>query len=106
VQNPVDEDANVDLLRRARHFASFTAHRSIANWRVGGEWLVSGPSADIGGVRLGGYGVMNLSARYDITKSWYINAQIDNVFDKHYETAYRYNTPGLGAYLTIGWQQL
>ncbi len=103
-QNPVDEDKHIDLNRRARHFASFSANRSISGWRVGGEWLVSGERNDTGNA-LGGYGLVNLSARYNITKAWYVSAQIQNLFNKDYELAYTYNTPGRGAYFTLGWQQ-
>ncbi|MGE8487746.1 MAG: TonB-dependent receptor, partial [Paraburkholderia nemoris] len=67
-------------------------------------WIVSGPSNDSSG-KLGGYGVVNLSARYNITKAWYVAAQIQNLLDKDYETAYSYNSPRRGAYLTVGWQQ-
>lgn len=104
LQNPVDEDKDTDLNRRARRFASFTANRSIGSWRVGGEWLVSGARNDSGS-NLGGYGIVNLSARYNITRSWYVAAQIQNLFDKDYELAYTYNTPRRSAYLTLGWQQ-
>ncbi|MBN3753986.1 TonB-dependent receptor [Paraburkholderia sp. Tr-20389] len=103
-QNPVDEDTHTELNRRARHFASFSANRNIGGWRVGGEWIVSGERDD-SGTPLGGYGVVNLSARYNITKAWYVAAQIQNLFDKDYELAYTYNTPRRGAYLTLGWQQ-
>ncbi|TDV34654.1 vitamin B12 transporter [Paraburkholderia caballeronis] len=103
-QNPVDEDSHTDLDRRARRFASFAANRNVGGWRVGGEWLVSGPRND-GGAELGGFGIVNLSARYNITKSWYVAAQIQNLFDKDYELVYTYNTPRRGAYLTLGWQQ-
>ncbi|SEI84373.1 TonB-dependent receptor domain-containing protein [Paraburkholderia diazotrophica] len=103
-QNPVDEDTHTDLNRRARHFASFAANRNIGSWRVGGEWLLSGERVD-GGTPLGGYGIVNLSARYRITKAWYVAAQIQNLFDKDYELAYTYNTPRRGAYITLGWQQ-
>ena len=96
-QNPVDETNHEDLTRRARRFASFTAHRSIGDWRVGGEWIVSGARSDYEST-LAGYGVVNLSARYEITKSWYVDARIDNLFDKDYELAYSYNTPRRGAY--------
>jgi vitamin B12 transporter len=105
LQNPVDLDDDTDLVRRARRFASFAVNRSIGGWRVGGEWLVSGPRADSIG-NLGGYGIVNLSARYNITKAWYVSAQIDNLFNKDYETAYSYNSPRRGAYFTLGWQQL
>ncbi|GAB5100802.1 TonB-dependent receptor domain-containing protein [Caballeronia sp. HLA56] len=102
-QNPVDETGNQDLTRRARRFASFSAHRSIGSWRVGGEWIVSGARSDYDST-LAGYGVVNLSARYDITKSWYVSARVDNLFDRNYELAYSYNTPRRGAYVTLGWR--
>lgn len=104
VQNPVDEDTHTDLPRRARHFASFSANRSFGDWRFGGEWIVSG-ARDDSGANLAGFGLVNLSARYDITKAWYVSAHIDNLFDKNYELAYTYNTPRRSAFITIGWQQ-
>ncbi|SDQ34506.1 vitamin B12 transporter [Paraburkholderia fungorum] len=104
LQNPVDLDNDVDLVRRARRFGSLAVNRSIAGWRVGGEWIVSGARSDSSG-DLGGYGIVNLSARYNITKAWYVTAQIDNLLNKDYETAYSYNSPRRGAYVTIGWQQ-
>ncbi len=104
VQNPVDEASDTDLNQRARHFASLSARRSLGAWRVGGEWIVSGPRND-SDVSLGGFGLVNLSARYDITKAWYVSAHIDNLFDKHYELAYTYNTPRRSAFVTIGWQE-
>ncbi|MBC8749644.1 vitamin B12 transporter [Paraburkholderia sp. WC7.3g] len=104
LQNPVDLDNGTDLVRRARRFASFAVNRGIGGWRVGGEWIVSGPRTDSTG-NLGGYGIVNLSARYNITKAWYVSAQIDNLLNKDYETAYSYNSPRRGAYLTLGWQQ-
>ncbi|MFM0739996.1 TonB-dependent receptor [Paraburkholderia xenovorans] len=104
LQNPVDLDNDVDLVRRARRFGSLAVNRSMAGWRVGGEWIVSGASNDSSG-KLGGYGVVNLSARYNITKAWYVAAQIQNLLNKDYETAYSYNSPRRGAYVTVGWQQ-
>jgi vitamin B12 transporter len=101
-QNPVDETNHEDLTRRARHFATLTAHRTIGRWRVGGEWIMSGERHDYDST-LAGYGIVNLSARYDVSKSWYVTARIDNLFDKDYELAYSYNTPRRGAYITLGW---
>jgi vitamin B12 transporter len=104
LQNPVDQSADQDLVRRARRFAAFSASHPFGGWRVGGEWLVSGARDDFG-ERLGGYGVVNLTMRYDITKAWYVSAHLDNLFDKDYQLAYAYNTPRRGAYVTIGWRQ-
>ena len=103
-QNPIDETSQQDLTRRARRFATLAVNRSIGGWRVGGEWITSGAREDFDST-LGGYGLVNLSARYDITKSWYIGARIDNLFNKDYQLAYSYNTPRRGAYITLGWQQ-
>jgi vitamin B12 transporter len=104
IQNPVDQVADTDLPRRARRFATFSANHSFGGWRVGGEWIVSGARND-SGVPLGGFGLLNLSARYNITKAWYVSAHLDNLLDKNYELAYTYNTPRRSAFVTIGWQQ-
>jgi vitamin B12 transporter len=91
-------------MRFACRFASLAANRDVAGWRMGGEWIVSGEHDNTGNTP-GGYGVVNLSARYNITKAWYVAAQIQHLFDKDYELAYTYNTPRRSADLTFGWQQ-
>lgn len=103
LQNPVDMVADQDLYLRARRFASFSANRSFDGVRVGAEWLVSGARLDSTGNTLGGYGIVNLTARYNITKSWYVGARVNNLFDKNYALAYGYNTPRLSGFLTVGW---
>lgn len=104
VQNPVDETSGKDLNRRARHFAALSANHDAGAWRIGGQWRVAGARQD-SGRPLGGYGVLDLSARYRITKAWYVSARIENLFDKPYELAYSYNTPRRSAFVTLGWQQ-
>lgn len=103
-QNPVDEVSVRDLTRRPRRFATVLANHSFGGWRIGGQWLLTGARHD-NGQPLGGHSVVNLSARYNITPSWYVAARVENLFDKDYETLYTYNTPKRGAYLTLGWQQ-
>jgi vitamin B12 transporter len=44
-----------------------------------------------------------LTARYNISKSRYVTGGFDNVFNPLYELLDTYNTPGRGAYLTLGW---
>jgi vitamin B12 transporter len=63
---------------------------------------VGGDREDSGGT-LSGYGVANLPARYTIKKAWYVAAQIQNLLNKDYETAYLYHSPRRGAYVTVGW---
>ena len=49
-------------------------------------------------VELGGYLLVNLAASYDITRWLQLFARIDNLFDREYEEAYGYGTPGISAY--------
>lgn len=104
VQSPINEDTDQELDRRARRFATLSAARNISGWRVGGDWTINGQRPD-GSQTLGGFSLFNVFARYNITPSWYIAARVQNVFDKNYELAYSYNTPGRAAYITLGWQQ-
>ncbi|WP_092135066.1 TonB-dependent receptor domain-containing protein [Cupriavidus sp. YR651] len=104
-QNPVDETNNTQLLRRARRHASFDAGRNFGNWRFGGEWLVSSSRLDNGSRTLGGYGIVNLNARYNIDKQWFVAARVENLFDKNYQLAYPYNTQGRAGFVTLGWRQ-
>lgn len=104
-QNPVDETSNTQLLRRARRHASLDVGRNFGNWRFGGEWLVSSSRMDSGSRRLGGYGIVNLNARYNIDKQWFVAARVENLFDKDYMLAYPYNTQGRAGFITLGWRQ-
>lgn len=104
-QNPVDESSNTQLLRRARRHASFDVGRNFGDWRFGGEWLLSSSRMDSGSRRLGGYGIVNLTARYNIDKQWFVAARVENLFDKDYMLAYPYNTQGRAGFITLGWRQ-
>lgn len=109
-QNPVDEQSNQQLLRRARRYASFDAGRYFGKVRLGAEWLLSSSRRDLdtnssNSLTLGGYGIVNLTARYDIDKQWFIAARVENLFDKQYQLAYPYNTQGLAGFVTLGWRQ-
>ena len=104
-QNPVDEQADQLLLRRARRYAAFDAARNVGSWRFGAEWLLSSERLDSGSRTLGGYGIVNLTARYNIDKQWFIAARVENLFDKQYQLAYPYNTQGLAGFVTLGWRQ-
>lgn len=105
IQNPVDQTNDSQLLRRARRHAAFDVGRNIGNWRFGGEWLISSARIDNGSRTLGGYGIVNLNARYNIDKQWFVAARVENLFDKNYQLAYPYNTQGRAGFITLGWRQ-
>ena len=45
-------------------------------------------------VKMGGYGVLNLTAEWTVTPGWTLFARADNVFGKNYELAAGYGTGG------------
>lgn len=104
-QNPTDLDAGKQLARRARQFGSVGLSKTFDKFTVGGDVFYSGERYDTGGQHLGAYTLVNLQARYDIDKSWYVSAHLDNVFNKNYQTVYGYNTLGRAIYVSLGWKQ-
>ena len=50
---------------------------------------------------LGGYTLVNLTARYRVSKALSIQASVDNVFDRSYTQVLGYNTPGVTAFVGI-----
>lgn len=112
LQDAVEQEPNALELpgvRRAKAYGSFSAYRDIERWRLGGELVSSGPRPDthiVSGARLdlGGYAVVNLSARYRIDRDWHVTAKLENAFNEKYELVHGYNTAPRGLFVTVGWQ--
>ena len=70
---------------------------------VGAEWLLSGERYDDARNtrRLGGYGVLNLRVEAPITRALSVFARANNVFDKDYETARLFATPGANVFVGL-----
>jgi len=103
-----DKATGLELLRRPEDKFSFDA-----NYRFNKKGNVNLEVAYVGKrhdnyfdpltyattrVELGGYLLVNLAASYDITRWLQLFARIDNLFDREYEEAYGYGTPGISAY--------
>jgi len=54
--------------------------------------------------RLGGYGILNLTAEYNFNKHWALRARVENVLDKEYETVRFYNTQGQFWFVSFHYQ--
>lgn len=104
--DPRDETTGNLLPRRTQSSFRFDTDRSIDRVRVGAGWLVQGERYDDvdNTVRLGGYGVFNLRAQYNLTRAWWLRARLDNVADKKYETAATFNSSGRSLFVTLGYQ--
>jgi vitamin B12 transporter len=51
--------------------------------------------------KLEGYVLADLRASYPVTKNIELYGRIENLFDEHYETIFRYGTPGRAAYAGV-----
>jgi vitamin B12 transporter len=107
-QDPVSEPTGTPLLRRSREHGSVSAARSFGDWRFGVEVIASGSrpdisAADFARITLPGYALVNLTARWQVSREWWAGLRIDNALDRDYTLVSGYGTAGLGAFLTVGW---
>ncbi|GAB3661040.1 TonB-dependent receptor domain-containing protein [Ramlibacter alkalitolerans] len=106
-QDPRDLDDDTRLVRRARVFGHVGVTRERGPWQWGGNLRFSGDREDrFQGtpVRLGGYGVLDLTAAYTVSPQVKVFGRIENVFDHGYETAFGYRQAGRGAFVGVRWQ--
>lgn len=94
LQNHEDETTGRQLARRAKKHGTVGVDYSAGPLTTGGEIVFSGKRFDDTANRnvLGGYGVLNLYANYEIAPSWTLFGRWNNVLDKKYEIARNYNT--------------
>lgn len=104
-QEPRDEINHQQLARRARKFGRLSVAKVIDAWRFGGEIVASGARYDgapnKAANQMGGYGLVNFTATYRLKRDWSLSARWGNVFDKRYELAQGYNTPGSNVFFTV-----
>jgi vitamin B12 transporter len=102
LQNARNDTLDMDLLRRPDRKAALSIARAFANdGSFYTELLLSGERIDVGGVRLPGYGVVNLGLQYPVLKGLYVEARVENLLDKEYELAASFNTPDRSGYLGL-----
>lgn len=105
LMNPKDLGTGKQLARRARQQALVGLDQRLGAWQLGAEvQLVAHRFNDAGNTqRLGGYGLLNLSASRPLGQDWRVIARIDNLGDKAYQTTRGYATAGRTLYLGLTW---
>jgi vitamin B12 transporter len=100
-----ESGANFDKLlpRRPEQVLRLDLDRRVGPLRVGATILAESERFDDPGNlrRLGGYVVVDLRAEYALAPSWTLQARVENLLDKSYETAAFFNQPGRGAFVTL-----
>lgn len=98
----VDQSTGDMLLKRARHAGVLTLGQRTDGWDWRLEWRAQGGRQDFVGDRMGGYAVLNAYVSKRLaTRGWSVFAKADNVFDRSYELAKGYRTPGLTALVGV-----
>ncbi|HRP36005.1 MAG TPA: TonB-dependent receptor [Gammaproteobacteria bacterium] len=100
------EDADGKRLpRRARvsGFARIDKHAGAWNWGV--EWSGAGYryEDELNTDRLGGYGLLNAYAHYQLMRDWRLEMRANNVLDKDYQRARGYRTDGANVFVGVRW---
>jgi vitamin B12 transporter len=103
LQRPEDDATGNLLPRRARRHGALALARSWSALRLAAELVASSARFDDAANtrRMGGYALVNLSADYALAAGWTLFARLTNVFDKHYELAADFNTPGAAAFAGV-----
>ncbi len=98
-------DGNV-LPRRARQSLRLDADRDFGRYRLGATLLAAGKRYDdLANTRsLSGYATLDVRAEVALAKDWRLQARVENLLDKDYETAAFFNQPGRSLYLTLRYQ--
>ncbi len=104
--DPRDVSTDHLLPRRTKYTLKLDDELRLGAWSVGAAWLYHSYRYDDpqNTVRMGGYGLFNLRAQYDVSKNWLVRARLDNVFDKPYQTANTYNSLGRNIFVSLGYQ--
>lgn len=99
-QNPVDRSTDAPLLRRSKQSVSGQITRHFGKHFIAIDAVGNSKTADFGGNN-GGYTLVALSGGYQFNQHLSLQARVNNVLGKDYETAKGYNQPGTNGYATV-----
>lgn len=100
-----DEATGRMLQRRADEQLSLGADYRSGAWKYGATFLAASERYDntTNTIYLPGFGTLDAHVDYALTRVWSLQARLNNLGDKVYQTANGYNQQGRAAYLTLRW---
>jgi vitamin B12 transporter len=103
--DPRNEVTGQVLPRRARSQATLGADYAVGSWRFGFSVLGVGRRFDdAANTRvLAGQATADAYAEWQLASRWSAQLNLNNLANRHYETAFGYNQPGRGVFLTVRW---
>lgn len=101
--DPRNELNGKQLPRRAKAQIVLGADYRVGAWSFGGTLLQMGKRFDdaANNTPLASYTTLDLQAHYTLSRDWALQAKINNVSDRAYETARGYNQPGRQFLVTL-----
>ena len=105
-QDPWNSTASMALARRARQYGSLDISRPIQGFSFGAKVFASGQrkNSDYDTVWLGGYSLWTFYGSHEINNELTARIRLENAFNRQYQLAYGYNTPGRGIFATLQYQ--
>jgi len=102
-QDPRNVTLAMPQARRAKTYGSLDISRPLAGYDIGAKLYASGERKDspYSSTMLGGYSVLSFYVSRKIDERWTARVRLENVFDKQYQLASGYNTPGRGLFATL-----
>jgi len=105
LQDPVNEATGQQLVRRAKTLASASLSHTWGQLNLGGNVRYMGSRPDIEGKpQLSSAVLLDLTARYALSRQWTVYGRIDNATDSGYQTAYGYNQLPRTVYVGLSWK--
>lgn len=111
LHNPKNDQSGETLVRRPKQEASTTLQYRNGPWTVAADAQHIGKRSDQASINfetqrvtLPAYTLLNTSLGYDWDNNWQIQASLNNLSNKKYETVYGYNQAGRTARITLRYQ--
>jgi vitamin B12 transporter len=100
-----DQFDGKDLINRPTQTLSFNMDRDFGRYSAGMTFIAEnesyGDQANTETNKLAGYGVLDLRAGYRVTDAFQLQAKVENVFDKDYETNKNFAQDDRSFYITL-----
>ena len=105
LQDPVNEATGQQLVRRAKTLASASVSQTLGLLTLGASVRYTGPRPDVEGKpSLPSNALLDLTARYALTRDWTLLGRVENATDSHYQTAYGYNQLPRSVFVGLSWK--
>jgi len=106
LQRPEDDRTGNLLPRRAKQHGALQVLQQVGPVQVGAEVVASSLRYDDAENtrKMGGYGIVNLTAQWPFAKGWSLLLRGNNVFDKNYQLAADFSTGGAQLFAGVQWQ--